>query len=202
MLHRILLLTLFVATVFMQNVARAADSKLQVAPQQIVLDGLLDYFQIQVPVEENGKVIGDLTHQSTFTSLTPTLLEVDAEGLVRPLAFGKGKIEVAHAGQKSEISVEVKPRANGKNASFVKDVIPVLNKGGCSLGGCHASQFGKGGFKLSLFGYAPEQDYPEMARDDRQRRVSILQPENSLILQKASMQIAHGGGRRFAKDSY
>ncbi|MAC51031.1 MAG: S-layer related protein (Precursor) [Gimesia sp.] len=202
MSHRILLITAFLATVLPQNVAPAAEAKLQVAPQQIVLNGLLDYFQIQVPVEEKGKVIGDLTHQSTFTSLTPDLLEVNAEGLVRPLAFGKGKVQVAHAGQKSEISVEVKPRANGKNASFVKDVVPVLNKGGCSLGGCHASQFGKGGFKLSLFGYAPEQDYPEMARDDRQRRVSILQPENSLILQKASMQIAHGGGRRFAKDSY
>jgi len=121
---------------------------------------------------------------------------------VRPVGFGSGKIQVEYAGKRREITAEVKALPGGKNASFVRDVVPVLNKGGCSLGGCHASQFGKGGFKLSLFGYAPEQDYPEMARDDRQRRISILQPEKSLLLQKASMAIAHGGGRRFAKDSY
>lgn len=85
MSHRILLITAFLATVLLQNVAPAAERKLQVAPQQIVLNGLLDYFQVQVPVEENGKIVGDLTHQSTFTSLTPDLLEVNADGLVRPL---------------------------------------------------------------------------------------------------------------------
>lgn len=183
-------------------ISYAADQPLQVSPEKIELSGLLDYFQIQVSVLNNGKVSQDLTHQVKYTSLTPKILEVNTEGLVRPVGFGKGRIQIQHAGKKDEVSVEVKARPNGKNASFVMDVVPILNKGGCSLGGCHASQFGKGGFKLSLFGYAPEQDYPEIARDNRQRRISILQPEKSLILQKASMAIAHGGGRRFAKDSY
>lgn len=183
-------------------VSHAADQSFHVSPEKTELSGLLDYFQIQVSVLNDGKIIQDLTHNVKYTSLTPKILQVNAEGSVRPVSFGKGRVQIEHAGKKQEISVEVKARPNGKNASFVMDVVPVLNKGGCSLGGCHASQFGKGGFKLSLFGYAPEQDYPEMARDDRQRRISILQPEKSLILQKASMAIAHGGGRRFTKDSY
>ena len=63
-LPRFLIIVLFVSTALMQNTSRAAASQLQVSPQQIVLDGLLDYFQIQVPVEEKGKIVGDLTHQS------------------------------------------------------------------------------------------------------------------------------------------
>tara|TARA_R110002111_G_scaffold117466_2_gene179492 strand:- start:64942 stop:67407 length:2466 start_codon:yes stop_codon:yes gene_type:complete len=202
MLNRILIVASIAVCALLVSAANAAEQPFPVSPEKASLSGLLDYFQIQVPVSENGKMVRDLTHEVKYTSLTPEILEVNSEGLVRPLGFGQGTIQVEHAGKKRDIPVEVKARPSGKNASFVMDVVPVLNKGGCSLGGCHASQFGKGGFKLSLFGYAPEQDYPEIARDDRQRRISILQPEKSLILQKASMAVAHGGGRRFAKDSY
>ncbi|QDT30545.1 Bacterial Ig-like domain (group 2) [Gimesia panareensis] len=202
MFHRLLVVTTFLLGSFALNASRAAESGFHVAPEQIELSGLLDYFQIQASVLADKKIVRDLTHEVSYTSLTPAILEVNAEGLVRPLRTGQGKIQVTHGKDKRVIDVVVKSRASGKNVSFVKDVVPVLNKGGCSLGGCHASQFGKGGFKLSLFGFAPEQDYPAIARDDRQRRVSILQPKESLILQKASMGMAHGGGRRFAKDSY
>lgn len=200
--HLFTLALLLVAGPALGTPVTAAEAPFALSPEKVTLVGLLDYFQIQVPVLQDGKIVGDLTHQSVYTSLTPDILEVNAEGLVKPVGVGEGKIQVEQGGKKRTIAVTVKPAPHGKNASFVRDVVPVLNKGGCSLGGCHASQFGKGGFKLSLFGYAPEQDYPEIARDDRQRRVSILQPENSLILQKASMAVAHGGGRRFAKDSY
>ena len=202
MLLRVLVVTSLLMGGHCLNSTRAAEPAFQVAPEKIELAGRLDYFQIQVSVLQNQKIVRDLTHEVSYTSLTPDTLEVNAAGLVRPLKLGQGKIEVSRGKEKRIISVNVKPRPSGKNVSFVKDVVPVLNKGGCSLGGCHASQFGKGGFKLSLFGYAPEQDYPAIARDDRQRRVSILQPKESLILQKASMGVAHGGGRRFAKDSY
>ena len=202
MFHRTLMVTTFLLGICALNTSRAAETALQVSPEQIELSGLLDYFQIQVSVLEDKKIVRDLTHEASYKSLTPEVLEVNAEGLVRPLQTGKGQIQVTQGKEQRVIEVVVNSRKNGKNVSFVKDVVPVLNKGGCSLGGCHASQFGKGGFKLSLFGYAPEQDYPAIARDNRQRRVSILQPEQSLILQKASMGMAHGGGRRFAKDSY
>ncbi len=201
-LHRLLAVMTFLLGSFTLNASRAAEPAFQVSPEQIELSGLLDYFQIQVSVLQDKKIVRDLTHEVSYTSLTPEILEVNPAGLVRPLKTGKGQIQVKQGKTQQVIDVVVKPRPNGKNVSFVKDVVPVLNKGGCSLGGCHASQFGKGGFKLSLFGFAPEQDYPAIARDDRQRRVSILQPKESLVLKKASMGMAHGGGRRFAKDSY
>lgn len=85
--------------------------------------------------------------------------------------------------------------------SFTEDVIPALTKAGCNQGACHGGQFGQGEFKLSLFGFAPEQDYPAIVRDWSQRRVSMVSPEDSLILRKAVLAVPHGGGRRMQVDS-
>ena len=43
--------------------------------------------------------------------------------------------------------------------NFIRDVMPVLNRTGCTSGACHGSAKGKNGFKLSLRGYDPEFDY-------------------------------------------
>ncbi|MGI8979951.1 MAG: DUF1549 and DUF1553 domain-containing protein [Pirellulaceae bacterium] len=85
--------------------------------------------------------------------------------------------------------------------SFRRDVMAVLAKSGCNLGACHGNQNGKGGFKLSLRGEDPSFDYASLTKDAAQRRVNLLEPESSLILQKASGQAAHQGGVRFKRDS-
>jgi hypothetical protein len=85
--------------------------------------------------------------------------------------------------------------------SFIEDVIPVLTKAGCNQGACHGGQFGQGSFKLSLLGFAPEQDYPSIVRQWSQRRLSLLSPADSLILRKAAAGLPHGGGKRLAVNS-
>lgn len=86
--------------------------------------------------------------------------------------------------------------------SFVKDVIPVLTKSGCANSNCHGSIRGQAGFKLSLFGYEPELDYEAIAKAGDGRRIDLATPRNSLILSKPTYQVAHGGGERFAVDSF
>ncbi len=85
--------------------------------------------------------------------------------------------------------------------NFRNHVIPVLTKMGCNQGACHGALAGKGGFKLTLRGYDPEVDYDTLTRQSLGRRVSLADPGASLILQKATFAIPHGGGKRFAKDS-
>jgi hypothetical protein len=85
--------------------------------------------------------------------------------------------------------------------SFTTDVMAVLSKAGCNLGACHANTNGKGGFKLSLRGEDPAADYPALLRQADQRRVNLLDPEASLILQKPTGQVVHQGGLRFTRDS-
>lgn len=85
--------------------------------------------------------------------------------------------------------------------SFVKDVMPILNKASCTSGPCHGAAKGKNGFKLSLRGYDPEFDYRAIVHDMSGRRFNRTDPAKSLILLKPAGQIAHGGGLRFEQDS-
>src|SRR5262245_15581181 len=92
-------------------------------------------------------------------------------------------------------------QANARPVSFVNAVVLVLTKAGCNSGTCHGSQYGKGGFKLSLLGYDPDLDYRSICKDGRGRRVTRAQPEQSLILRKPSGVVPHGGGLRLPADS-
>ena len=91
--------------------------------------------------------------------------------------------------------------ASGDVISFRNDVLPVLSKAGCNSGGCHGALAGKGGFKLSLFGYNPEADYLAITRESRGRRVEVADPGASLLLLKPSAALRHKGGKRFDVDS-
>ena len=81
------------------------------------------------------------------------------------------------------------------------EVIASLNVGGCNAGACHGTPSGKGGFKLSLRGYDPSADFVQLTRDVLGRRTDSLDPEASLVMQKALGKIPHEGGQRFKADS-
>lgn len=80
--------------------------------------------------------------------------------------------------------------------SFRNDVMPRLLKAGCGAGNCHAKPEGQSNFKLSVFGYDPAQDYHEIVRDLRGRRLFFAAPQESLLLRKATGQVPHEGGTR------
>jgi hypothetical protein len=91
--------------------------------------------------------------------------------------------------------------AQQQPVTFLKDVMPILNKAGCTSGPCHGAAKGKNGFKLSLRGYDPEFDYEALLYDLAGRRFNRADPARSLLLAKPTMEVAHGGGLRFDKDS-
>lgn len=85
--------------------------------------------------------------------------------------------------------------------SFRNDVMAVLSKAGCNAGTCHGNASGKGGFKLSLRGDNPDADYSTLVRDLSGRRINLADPDRSLLIEKATQRMAHGGGRRFGSES-
>jgi hypothetical protein len=72
---------------------------------------------------------------------------------------------------------------------------------GCNTGACHGKASGQNGFKLSLFGFEPAEDYDYLVKEARGRRIFAAAPDSSLILLKSTDRIAHGGGKRLEKDS-
>ncbi|MEO8351164.1 MAG: DUF1549 and DUF1553 domain-containing protein [Chthoniobacteraceae bacterium] len=91
--------------------------------------------------------------------------------------------------------------ANETSASFRYDVVPVLSKNGCNGGGCHGKSEGQNGFRLSLLGFEPAEDYDHIVVEARGRRVFPAAPENSLLLLKATGEMPHGGGARIERGS-
>jgi hypothetical protein len=87
-----------------------------------------------------------------------------------------------------------------QEVSFELDVQPMLTARGCNAGACHGKARGQNGFQLSLLGFDPEFDHQALTAQARGRRISLTAPERSLMLLKASGQVAHGGGVRIDVD--
>ncbi len=89
-----------------------------------------------------------------------------------------------------------------ERVDFERHVMGVFGRMGCNSGSCHGSFQGKGGFRLSLFGYDPEMDYLALSRDAEGRRLNTADPDNSLLLLKATGRVPHEGQTRFGRDSW
>lgn len=174
---------------------------LRAEPSEIRLAGPLARVQLVVTAQDGQGVPFDVTRSVTCRCLTADLLSVSDSGLVTPLREGTGEIEIKHQNTSIRVPVEVRWR-NDRPASFRDHVLPTLTKAGCNQGACHASQFGKGQFKLSVFGYDSNADYLAIARQFQQRRITPVAADQSLLLQKPTLQMPHGGGRRLSRKSY
>jgi hypothetical protein len=99
-------------------------------------------------------------------------------------------------------AVPVPGREPVETVDFERHVMGLFSKAGCNNGSCHGSFQGKGGFRLSLFGYDPAKDFNTLTRDVMGRRIDAIEPEKSLLLLKATGRIPHEGGVRITPDSW
>lgn len=180
----------------------AGDRVVIVNPATITLSGRYDRVQLVVNLEEQSpdSLSDDFTRVASYVCEDPNLVEVDANGRVTALAPGETKITVEVEGRSQVIPVVVEERPGG-GLDFLKDIRPIFVKGSCAAAACHAAQFGKGGFKLSVFGFDPEADYEAIARSSRGRRLNFARPADSLLLQKPAMKTTHVGGLRLGEQS-
>ncbi|MBB76210.1 MAG: S-layer related protein (Precursor) [Planctomycetaceae bacterium] len=198
------LLSVIWLTLTTANAARANDPavSLQVEPTQANLVGNLARLQLQVTgTRANGQRV-DLTRDVDYQVAPVSLASVSTTGAIVPLTSGTGKIGICLGTMTVEIPITITHILPRAQVSFQQDVIPILSRAGCNQGACHGAQFGKGGFRLSLLGFAPEQDYRSLVREHPGRRISLLRPADSLLLRKALMEFGHQGGKRFQRNSY
>ncbi len=84
---------------------------------------------------------------------------------------------------------------------FENDVMPLFTKHGCNAGACHGAAVGRGGFKLSLYGGNPNADHEAIVQQLEGRRVNLVYPSDSLLLEKPTLGLKHGGGLLFDAES-
>jgi hypothetical protein len=176
----------------------ASAVEFTVFPAQVALDR--NFAQCRLLVTEGtaepNERSTDLTAKATLQSSDPNVVRVLPDQRVIAVANGSARVTVAVDGATREVPVTVTGIEAEPKINFVEQVLPVLSKAGCNAGACHASQHGKGGFTLSVMGYDPPADHKAIVRDRMQRRVNLLQPEESLLLRKPALSVPHGGGKR------
>ncbi|MGH7224522.1 MAG: DUF1549 domain-containing protein, partial [Gemmataceae bacterium] len=161
------------------------------ASQQLLVTGTFSSGQVR-----------DLTRRARYSSVPSGIVAVDAAGMVMPLKDGEANITVEVKGAAPvRIGANVRRFADAPRVSFANEVVPTFSKVGCNVGGCHGKASGQNGFKLSLFGFEPGEDYEYIVKEGRGRRLLVSAPDSSLLLLKATGQIAHGGGKRLEKAS-
>jgi hypothetical protein len=179
----------------------AEQPRLQVLPASVRLAGPEAAQHLVVVGTLADGSAQDLTSQARFESTAPGVARVDAAGVVRPAGDGAGELVVRVGSAETRVKVEVQSAAAPRRVSFRHEIQPVLTKLGCNQGACHGSQHGKGGFRLSLLGFEPEPDHTAIVKSAEGRRVTPFAPEESLLLLKPTLAVAHGGGKRMEAGS-
>src|SRR5205085_6631959 len=135
------------------------------------------------------------------TAKPPGIVRVDADGIVSPVADGAVTITAEADGVSATIPVKVVEATQAEPINFANQIVPMFTKAGCNAGGCHGKASGQNGFKLSLLGFEPTEDYEHLLEEARGRRIFPAAPEHSLLLLKATGELPHGGGKRLDKES-
>jgi len=175
--------------------------ELSIAPQQTRLVGRRATAQLVASARAADGSIQDKTRAVQWVSLNPEVVQVTPNGRVIPKASGAATLIARLGSHETFTSVTVEGMDRPTPVSFRRDVIPAFSQAGCNMGACHGTPTGKGGFRLSLRGYLPDQDFGILSRETGGRRINPIAAETSLILRKPLGQVPHEGGLRLARNS-
>jgi hypothetical protein len=144
----------------------------------------------------------DVTRDAAWVISDPSVLAIDSTGMATPTADGDITVTATIGDQSATASVSVSGFATALPISFQNQIVPIFTKLGCNGGGCHGKSGGQNGFKLSLLGFYPSDDFEFLRKESRGRRIFPAIPAESLLLKKAIGRSPHGGGKRMEAGSY
>jgi hypothetical protein len=141
----------------------------------------------------------DVTRAVAWTVDPPSVLAVSTTGVATPLTDGTATVTAVSGDAKATATISVSGSSAWRTANFTHEIVPLFTKYGCNGGGCHGKSEGQNGFKLSLLGFEPGEDYEHLVFESRGRRLFPAAPENSLLMLKATGEMPHGGGARMER---
>jgi hypothetical protein len=178
----------------------ADDASLGKAARLVGPDARL---QLVVTGRDDKKRTVDLSDQATYAAAPEGVVAVDAKGQVIPLKDGTATVTAsASGGRTATVQVSVEKFGNPDPINFPNEIVPIFTKLGCNSGGCHGKSGGQNGFRLSLLGFEPQEDYEWLVQESFGRRLFPAAPEHSLLLLKGAGTLPHGGADRLKRDSH
>ena len=106
------------------------------------------------------------------------IVSIDSTGLALPLTDGHVTVTaVAPSGQRTTVELIDENQIVDTPVNFPNQIVPIFTKLGCNTGGCHGKASGQNGFKLSLLGFEPGEDYEYLVKEGRGRRLFPAAPD-------------------------
>ena len=143
----------------------------------------------------------DVSSEVSVTFDDSELVRETTPGVFEAQQLGFVKVSARYGDRQASAAIIIQPKQNSR-IDFATEVAPVFSQHGCNNTNCHGALNGQNGFKLSLFGYDPDADYNAGVQHSDGRRINLENPEKSLLLQKPTFEIAHGGGLLIKQDSF
>ncbi len=192
---RIAVIALIVACGSAASAQSESPLVLELQPTTCTLDSARARQQFIVSATYGPADVRDLTNTVTYESSAPEVAVVE-DAVVRPVGDGTATITVRVGDRTATAEVTVVGAASAAPISFQNETLAALTKAGCNMGACHGSPSGKAGFRLSLRAFDPPLDVLTLRTEFSGRRTNPMDPDESLLLKKPLMEVAHGGGRR------
>jgi len=180
-----------------------AQTETEAAPSEILkLRGSDARQQVLATVKLTNASWRDVTRQVTYEVAPEHVVKISKSGLLIPLNNGAATVTArTPEGLSASLPVVVERFHDAAPVNFPNQIVPIFTKAGCNGGGCHGKSAGQNGFRLSLLGFEPEEDYEHLVKEARARRLFPAAPERSLLLLKSAATLPHGGGKRLDSDS-
>ncbi|MBT4724346.1 MAG: DUF1553 domain-containing protein [Planctomycetaceae bacterium] len=188
-----LILPFLLCDTTLQVVVSAEIIRIEASPPQVALRGKDSSIQLLITGFDATGHAQDLTHQARYRH-SATGADISSTGIVRGILDGASIITARYAGRSIKIPVSITDAQIRQPLSFTNDIIPILSRYRCNTSGCHGKAEGQNGFKLSVFGFDPLADYRAITMEARGRRIFPAAAEMSLLMQKMSGDLPHGGG--------
>ncbi len=154
----------------------------------------------------------DVTSQVQVTVSAPQLGELTSRGRFTARAAGRGTVTAGFGKLRATATIQIDDADLPVPFTFARDIGSLLTKRGCNDTVCHGGVKGRAGFRLSVYGEHPKDDYQFIVEggtyrvlspdiEPRKPRIEKAHPEQSLVLLKPTFAVPHQGGVRFETGS-
>ncbi len=192
---------------------QAQSLALRIYPREASLWGTAASQRFLVLARSADGVERDVTSSSALSLSSASAGEIDPSGKFVARADGRVSLTARYDNLAAEAVVRIEGAGKQRPFSFARDIGGIFTRRGCNNSDCHGGVKGKGGYKLSANALFPAEDYrwtvqggtfdvlSAESKGAKVPRINLREPPASLLLAKATMQVPHGGGRRFLRDS-
>ena len=181
---------------------------IRITPENVTLWGAQATQHFTVLGQYADGLERDVTSIAHLSVSDPKKGEIDSLGKFKARDSEEVTLTASVGDRSAKATIRIEEAGKQRPFTFPREIEAILTRKGCNDSMCHGGVKGRGGFRLSIYGTFPQEDYKwiveggtfrvlTMDENPKYSRVDLKQPEKSLVLLKPTFSVPHGGGLRF-----